>query len=206
MPGAVGNRGDEYVTLKVMLPDRPDPELDASWPAGKGPRARPPPSRIGLVIAIPDFLLRVNSLPLHGRLDSGPSGSYSGTPSRTPLRRGHFARARLIPDIKMALGVNDQVSPSPRWHRPDPRLAALDAGPARMRLPTAERDARPDHRRADRSDAGIWGVAVAGTGDRGARPAPQRTGLRCPRGCRRACTLSFSHTSAPVLNLFLKAG
>jgi DnaJ-class molecular chaperone len=27
-PGAGGARGDEYVTLKVMLPDKPDPELE----------------------------------------------------------------------------------------------------------------------------------------------------------------------------------
>jgi DnaJ-class molecular chaperone len=33
-----GTRGDEYATLKVMLPDRPDPELEsfaARWAAGK---------------------------------------------------------------------------------------------------------------------------------------------------------------------------
>jgi DnaJ-class molecular chaperone len=33
-----GTRGDEYVTLKVMLPDKPDPELEkliAEWPGAK---------------------------------------------------------------------------------------------------------------------------------------------------------------------------
>jgi DnaJ-class molecular chaperone len=33
-----GSRGDEYVTLKVVLPDKPDPELEsfaARWAAGK---------------------------------------------------------------------------------------------------------------------------------------------------------------------------
>jgi DnaJ-class molecular chaperone len=33
-----GKHGDEFVKLKVMLPDRPDPELDtflSNWEAGK---------------------------------------------------------------------------------------------------------------------------------------------------------------------------
>ena len=38
VPRADGSRGDEYVTLKVALPDRPDPELEsfvAGWRSGK---------------------------------------------------------------------------------------------------------------------------------------------------------------------------
>jgi DnaJ-class molecular chaperone len=38
VPRSGGARGDEYVTLKVMLPEKPDPELEkfvASWSAGK---------------------------------------------------------------------------------------------------------------------------------------------------------------------------
>lgn len=40
-----GSQGDEYVTLRVMLPESPDPELErfvANWPAGKAhnPRQR----------------------------------------------------------------------------------------------------------------------------------------------------------------------
>jgi len=34
VPRSGGNRGDEYVTLKVMLPAKPDPELEkfiAQW-------------------------------------------------------------------------------------------------------------------------------------------------------------------------------
>jgi DnaJ-class molecular chaperone len=38
VPRANGTRGDEYVTLKVALPDKPDPELEsfvAGWQAGR---------------------------------------------------------------------------------------------------------------------------------------------------------------------------
>jgi DnaJ-class molecular chaperone len=38
VPRPDGTRGDEYVTLKVMLPDKPDPELEkliAEWPGAK---------------------------------------------------------------------------------------------------------------------------------------------------------------------------
>ena len=38
VPRPNGARGDEYVTLKVMLPDQPDPELEkfiAHWPGAK---------------------------------------------------------------------------------------------------------------------------------------------------------------------------
>jgi DnaJ-class molecular chaperone len=38
VPRADGSRGDEYVTLKVVLPDRPDPELEefvARWSGSK---------------------------------------------------------------------------------------------------------------------------------------------------------------------------
>jgi DnaJ-class molecular chaperone len=38
VPRPDGTRGDEYVTLKVMLPDKPDPELEklvAQWPGAK---------------------------------------------------------------------------------------------------------------------------------------------------------------------------
>ena len=38
VPRPGGNRGDEYVTLKIMLPDKPDPELEKlvqQWSAGK---------------------------------------------------------------------------------------------------------------------------------------------------------------------------
>ena len=38
VPRARGGRGDEYVALKVVLPEKPDPELErfaAEWPAGK---------------------------------------------------------------------------------------------------------------------------------------------------------------------------
>jgi DnaJ-class molecular chaperone len=38
VPRANGSRGDEYVTLKVALPDKPDPELEsfvAGWQAGR---------------------------------------------------------------------------------------------------------------------------------------------------------------------------
>jgi DnaJ-class molecular chaperone len=45
VPRPDGTRGDEYVTLKVMLPEKPDPELErfvAQWSAGKSqtPRQR----------------------------------------------------------------------------------------------------------------------------------------------------------------------
>ena len=39
LPKADGTHGDQYATIKVMLPDRPDPELErfmASWAAGQG--------------------------------------------------------------------------------------------------------------------------------------------------------------------------
>jgi DnaJ-class molecular chaperone len=42
-PRPTGGRGDEYVTLKVMLPDRPDPELErfvAQWRAAYNPRQK----------------------------------------------------------------------------------------------------------------------------------------------------------------------
>ena len=41
MPRADGSRGDEYVTLKIMLPEKPDPELErfvAQWPPTYTPR------------------------------------------------------------------------------------------------------------------------------------------------------------------------
>jgi DnaJ-class molecular chaperone len=43
VPRAGGARGDEYVTLKVMLPEKPDPELEkfvAHWSAGKAHNPR----------------------------------------------------------------------------------------------------------------------------------------------------------------------
>ena len=43
VPRADGSRGDEYVTLKVMLPDKPDPELErfvAGWQSGKAHNPR----------------------------------------------------------------------------------------------------------------------------------------------------------------------
>ena len=39
VPRRDGSRGDEYAILNVVLPDRPDPELEAfvqRWPAGEG--------------------------------------------------------------------------------------------------------------------------------------------------------------------------
>jgi DnaJ-class molecular chaperone len=42
-PRGDGSRGDEYVTLKVMLPDKPDPELESfvtNWSAGKAQNPR----------------------------------------------------------------------------------------------------------------------------------------------------------------------
>jgi hypothetical protein len=44
VPRADGSRGDAYVTLRVVLPDKPDAELEAfaeRWQAGKAqdPRA-----------------------------------------------------------------------------------------------------------------------------------------------------------------------
>jgi DnaJ-class molecular chaperone len=44
VPRPDGSRGDAYATLRVVLPDRPDPELEAfaaRWAAGKShdPRA-----------------------------------------------------------------------------------------------------------------------------------------------------------------------
>ena len=44
MPRPDGSRGDAYVTLRIVLPDRPDPDLEtfaAGWTAGKAhdPRA-----------------------------------------------------------------------------------------------------------------------------------------------------------------------
>lgn len=44
-PRRGGSRGDEYVTLKVMLPDKPDPELEkliGQWRAARTDAARPP--------------------------------------------------------------------------------------------------------------------------------------------------------------------
>jgi DnaJ-class molecular chaperone len=38
VPRSDGTRGDEYVALKVMLPDKPDPELErlvAQWRSSK---------------------------------------------------------------------------------------------------------------------------------------------------------------------------
>jgi DnaJ-class molecular chaperone len=38
VPGRDGRRGDQYLTLLILLPDRPDPELEAfaaNWPAGR---------------------------------------------------------------------------------------------------------------------------------------------------------------------------
>jgi DnaJ-class molecular chaperone len=46
VPRRGGARGDEYVTLKVMLPDQPDPELEklvAQWRAARTDAARPSP-------------------------------------------------------------------------------------------------------------------------------------------------------------------
>jgi hypothetical protein len=45
VPRPDGSRGDEYVTLKMVLPDAPDPELErfvSNWSAGKAhnPRRR----------------------------------------------------------------------------------------------------------------------------------------------------------------------
>jgi DnaJ-class molecular chaperone len=43
VPRARGSRGDEYVTLKIMLPDKPDPDLErfvSDWPAGKAHNPR----------------------------------------------------------------------------------------------------------------------------------------------------------------------
>jgi len=43
VPRRDGTRGDEYVSLKVMLPERPDPELEkfvAQWSAGKAANPR----------------------------------------------------------------------------------------------------------------------------------------------------------------------
>jgi DnaJ-class molecular chaperone len=43
VPRPNGTRGDEYVTLKVTLPEKPDPELErfvAQWSAGKSQRPR----------------------------------------------------------------------------------------------------------------------------------------------------------------------
>lgn len=48
VPGRDGRRGDEYITLQVMLPDPPDPELEAfvsKWPAG---RAHNPRRKMGV--------------------------------------------------------------------------------------------------------------------------------------------------------------
>ncbi|MDB5397223.1 MAG: chaperone DnaJ protein [Rhodospirillales bacterium] len=48
VPGRDGRRGDEYLTLQVMLPDPPDPELVAfvsKWPAG---RAHNPRQKMGM--------------------------------------------------------------------------------------------------------------------------------------------------------------
>jgi DnaJ-class molecular chaperone len=41
VPRADGTRGDEFVTLKVMLPEKPDPELEkfvAEWRGADTPR------------------------------------------------------------------------------------------------------------------------------------------------------------------------
>ena len=43
VPRRDGTRGDEYVALKVMLPEKPDPELEkfvAQWSAGKAANPR----------------------------------------------------------------------------------------------------------------------------------------------------------------------
>jgi len=43
VPRRDGSRGDEYAILNVVLPDRPDPELEAfvqRWPAGEGQNPR----------------------------------------------------------------------------------------------------------------------------------------------------------------------
>jgi DnaJ-class molecular chaperone len=43
VPRPDGSRGDEYVTLKVKLPEKPDPELErliAQWRSGKSERSR----------------------------------------------------------------------------------------------------------------------------------------------------------------------
>jgi hypothetical protein len=43
VPRSDGSRGDEYVTLKVMLPEKPDPELErfiAQWRPATAPRER----------------------------------------------------------------------------------------------------------------------------------------------------------------------
>jgi DnaJ-class molecular chaperone len=48
VPGRDGRRGDEYLTLQVMLPDAPDAELEAfvsQWPAG---RSHNPRRKMGL--------------------------------------------------------------------------------------------------------------------------------------------------------------
>ncbi|MFL6795787.1 MAG: DnaJ C-terminal domain-containing protein, partial [Xanthobacteraceae bacterium] len=42
-PRTDGSHGDEYVTLKIMLPDTPDPELEkfvGQWPAAERHRPR----------------------------------------------------------------------------------------------------------------------------------------------------------------------
>ena len=43
VPRAGGGRGDEHVTVKVVLPEKPDPELErfvAGWSAGKAHNPR----------------------------------------------------------------------------------------------------------------------------------------------------------------------
>jgi len=69
-----GTRGDEYVTLKVMLPDRPNRELDkfvAHW-LGHGLQ---PASERGGMMDTKGFLLQRASMPRCCKPGSRPAGS-----------------------------------------------------------------------------------------------------------------------------------
>jgi hypothetical protein len=48
VPRPNGTRGDEYITLKVMLPDRPDPELEEFIARWRPATARSPREAMGV--------------------------------------------------------------------------------------------------------------------------------------------------------------
>ena len=105
-----GGQGDELVTLKVMLPTEPDPELEA-FLANWKPKARlrSSPGYAAMIISKLEFLDRTQ-LDLE-TLEVWIEEEWL-VPTRTETElafsEADLARAELIHDLKQELGVNDE--------------------------------------------------------------------------------------------------